>query len=171
MAKSFEVLITSQEIQKRVEALGAELSKDYKGKELVVVGVLKGAFLFMADLVRHIEVPLACDFLRVASYENNENTGTVRMDLDMTQPVKGKDVLLVEDIVDSGNTLKALLAHMKGKEPASLKVCSLLFKDVGTHMKNHIDYVGFTIPQKFVVGYGLDDLGLYRSLPYVGVVK
>ena len=171
MKTPFETLITSQEIALRIAELGAQLTEEYQGKDLVVVGVLKGSFIFMSDLIRHIYLPLACDFLRVASYEQNRSTGVVRMEFDMTQPVAGKDVLLVEDIVDTGKTLQALLKHMEAKKPASLKVCSLLYKEIGAGMRKHCDYVGFTIPNHFVVGYGLDDNGLYRSLPYIGIVK
>ena len=171
MTKHFDVLISTEKINQRLVELGARITEDYRNKELVVVGVLKGSFIFMSDLVRHIHVPLACDFLRVASYENNRSTGTIRMEFDMTQPVAGKDVLLIEDIVDSGNTLRALLKHMEAKNPASLKVCSLLYKEVGSGMKPHVHYIGFEIPGQFVVGYGLDDNGLYRSLPYIGIVK
>jgi len=171
MQKSFESLITSVELARRIAEMGIQITEDYKDKQLVVVGVLKGSFIFMSDLVRHIQRPLACDFLRVASYEDNHSTGVVRMEFDMTQPIAGKDVLLVEDIVDTGNTLKALLSHLGAKRPASLKVCSLLYKEVGSGMRQFVDYVGFTIPNHFVVGYGLDDQGLYRSLPYIGIVK
>lgn len=170
MNKKIQPLITEAEIQQRVEALGKTLGEDYQGKNLVVVGVLKGAFLFMADLVRHIPLPLCCDFIRVASYEQNRSTGNVRMEFDMTQPVAGKDVLLVEDIVDTGRTLRYLIEHMKSHQPASLKLCTLLYKEVHGFPKKEIDYVGFTIPDKYVIGYGLDDQGLYRSLRYIGCV-
>lgn len=163
-----DVLLTAAEIQKRVEELGAQIAKDYAKKSLVVVGVLKGSFIFMADLVRHIGLPLACDFIRVASYDKDHSTGIVRMEFDMTQPIDGKDVLLVEDIVDTGNTLTYLLKHLEGKKPASLKVCSLLFKDIGKEIRNKINYLGFTIPPRYVIGYGLDSEGIYRSLPYIG---
>ncbi|MBU4484594.1 hypoxanthine phosphoribosyltransferase [bacterium] len=166
-----EVLFSEEKIQKRVGELGKQISKDYEGKELVVVGVLKGSFIFMADLVRYIDTPLYCDFLRISSYENDQDTGILRMEFDMTQPIAGKDVLLVEDIVDSGKTLKYLKEHLQTKHPSSLKVCSLLFKDVGTGMRGYIDYMGFEVPHKFVIGYGLDTKGLLRSLPYVGVFK
>ena len=171
MQKGLDVLLTAAEIQKRTEALAKKIEQDYQGRSLVVVGVLKGSFIFMADLVRYLNLPLACDFLRVASYEHDHSTGVVRMEFDMTQPVAGKDVLLVEDIVDTGNTLRALLAHMQAKKPGSLKVCSLLYKEVGSGIKDKIDYLGFTIPNRYVIGYGLDSEGLYRSLPYVAAFK
>ena len=171
MLKNFETILSAEQIQKRVAELAQKISEDYQGKSLVVVGVLKGSFIFMADLVRHISVPLACDFLRLSSYHHDRSTGVVRMDFDMTQPVTGKDVLLVEDIVDTGNTLRYLLQHMDAKKPASLSVCSFLYKEVGSGVKEKIDYLGFTVPNRYVIGYGLDSEGLYRSLPHVGALK
>ena len=171
MEKKLDILITADEIQKRVETLAKKIEADYKGRSLVVIGVLKGAFIFMADLVRHIQIPLTCDFLRVASYDHDRSTGIVRMEFDMTQPIVGKDVLLIEDIVDTGNTLKALLKHMESKKPASLKVCSLLYKEVGSGVREKIDYLGFTVPTRYVIGYGLDSEGLYRSLPHVAAFQ
>jgi len=165
-----KVLYSADQIQTRVAEVAKEIERDIPDDgEFVVVGVLKGSFIFMADLVRGIEKSLACDFLRVASYEKDKSTGIVRMEFDMTQPIEGKHVLLVEDIVDTGRTLTSLLAHMRAKKPASLKVASLLFKDMGTDMRDKIDYLGFEVPDKFVIGYGLDTEGLYRSLPYIGV--
>lgn len=167
-----KILFTAEQISKRVKELGAQIEKDYKNsKDLVVIGVLKGSFLFMSDLVREISRPLTCDFLRVSSYENDKDTGIIRMELDITQPVHNKDVLLVEDIVDSGKTLRHLLGHLKVKEPASLKVATLLYKELGLDNKKLVHYVGFEVPNEFVVGYGLDSNGLYRSLPYIGVMK
>lgn len=172
MDKNIEVLISHSEIEKRVEELAREIETDFQNDgELVVVGVLKGSFIFMSDLVRKIKRPLACDFLRVSSYEQDRSTGVIRMEFDLTQPVKDKNVLLIEDIVDTGNTLKHLLKHMKAKEPKKLKVASLLYKEMGVGMRGYIDYVGFEVPNKYVIGYGLDSEGLYRSLPYIGVVK
>ncbi|MDP2599495.1 MAG: hypoxanthine phosphoribosyltransferase [Deltaproteobacteria bacterium] len=171
MLQNLDILIRHDAIQKRVKELAQEIEKNYQGRPLVVVGVLKGAFIFMADLVRHIEMPLACDFLRVSSYNKDRSTGVVRMDFDMTQPIVGKDVLLVEDIVDSGRTLSYLLKHMETKKPSSLKVCSFLYKETGAGMRARVDYIGFDVPDRYVVGYGLDSEGLYRSLPYVGAFK
>ena len=171
MLQNLDILVSHDAIQKRVKELAQEIEKNYQGKSLVVVGVLKGSFIFMADLVRHISVPLSCDFLRVSSYNKDRSTGVVRMDFDMTQPIIGKDVLLVEDIVDSGRTLSYLLKHMETKKPASLKVCSFLYKETGAGMRERVDYIGFDVPDRYVVGYGLDSEGLYRSLPYVGAFK
>jgi len=169
--KEIEVLIPRERIDARIEELAREIDRDFKDGELVVVGVLKGSFVFMADLVRRIRRPLACDFVRVASYDHDKSTGVVRMEFDMTQPVAGKDVLLVEDIVDSGRTLRHLLAHLRTKDPASLKVASLLYKEMKTDSRNLVDYLGFEVPDRYVIGFGLDSMGLYRSLPYVGTFK
>lgn len=171
MLKAIDILITTQEIEKRLKGLAHQIEKDYHGKSLVVVGVLKGSFIFMADLVRKINLPLTCDFIRVASYDNDRSTGVVRMEFDMTQPIAGKDVLLVEDIVDTGKTLNYLLKHLATQHPASLKVCALLYKDTGSGIRDKVNYVGFNIPDRYVIGYGLDSQGLYRSLPYVGALR
>jgi len=168
---NIKTLISTEEIQKRVKELADQIEKDYKDKgEIVIVGILKGAFMFMADLVRHLSVPVRCDFLRVSSYDHDVNTGVVRMEFDLTQPVEGKHILMVEDIVDTGNTLRYLLQHLKTKNPASMKIASLLYKEKGA-AREMVDYIGFTVPDKYVIGYGLDSEGLYRSLPYIGVFK
>ncbi len=168
-SKEIEVLFTEEQIQARIKELARQIERDYPEQgDFVVVGVLKGAFIFMSDLVRNICRPLACDFLRVSSYDHDKSTGVVRMEFDMTQPITGKHVLLVEDIVDTGRTLTHLLKHLETKEPLSLKVASLLYKDMGTDMRKHVDYMGFEVPDKYVIGYGLDSEGLYRSLPYIG---
>lgn len=171
MKNEMEILFTQEKIEKRVSELAGQIEKDFAGKSLVVVGILKGAFIFMSDLVRKIKIPLACDFLRVSSYEDDKDTGVVRMEFDLTQPVAGKDVLLVEDIVDTGKTLQHLLKHMETKEPRSLKVATLLFKDTGTSSRELVDYIGFESPHRYVIGYGLDSKGIYRSLPYIGAFK
>lgn len=164
----FEELISAATIQERCAEMGAQIDQDLQGEDLVVVGVLKGSLPFMADLIRQIRQPLTCDFLRVSSYENDQSTGVVRMEFDLTQSIAGKHVLLVEDIVDTGTTLRYLLKHMQAKNPASLKVASLLYKELHPEMREHIDYVGFSIPDHYVIGYGLDSDGLYRSLPFIG---
>lgn len=166
--REVEVLFSAREIAMRIATLAGEIEKDYRGRSLVVVGVLKGAFVFMSDLVRQMSLPLACDFVRVASYEHDQNTGIVRMEFDMTQPIADKDVLLVEDIVDSGRTLRYLLTHLLTKKPRTLKVATLLFKETGSDSRGLVDYVAFECPRRYVIGYGLDSEGLYRSLPYVG---
>ncbi|PIR20040.1 MAG: hypoxanthine phosphoribosyltransferase [Deltaproteobacteria bacterium CG11_big_fil_rev_8_21_14_0_20_47_16] len=168
MDSKLQVLYSAQQIEQRVTELGKQIDADYKDEPLVVVGVLKGSFLFMADLVRAIKKDVRCDFLRVSSYENDKSSGVVRMDFDLTQSIEGDNLLLIEDIVDTGRTLAFLKEHLHGKKPKSLKVCSLLYKDIGIDNRHLADYVGFEIPNHFVVGYGLDSEGLYRSLPYIG---
>lgn len=171
MGKEIEVLFNEDQIKARVAELAREIERDFAGGELVVVGVLKGSFIFMSDLIRQVRLPLACDFIRVGSYDQDRDTGIVRMEFDMTQPAKGKDVLLVEDIVDSGKTLRYLLKHMQSKDPRKLKVATLLYKETGSDSRELVDYVGFKVPKRYIVGYGLDSMGLYRSLPYVGAFK
>lgn len=168
MKNKIDILYSASQISQRVAELGKQIDADYKDEPLVVVGVLKGSFLFMADLVRAIQKPLRCDFLRVSSYEHDKSTGVVRMDFDLTQSIEGDNVLLVEDIVDSGRTLSFLKQHLQTKKPKSLKVCSMLYKNIGIDNRHLADYVGFEIPNHYVVGYGLDSDGLYRSLPYIG---
>lgn len=167
--KNIRTLVSAEEIAARIAELGRQIDEEMRGEDLVVIGVLKGSFVFMADLVRAIQRPLACDFLRVSSYENDRSTGVVRLEFDLTQPVQGKNVLLIEDIVDTGRTLQYLVNHIQAKQPAQLKVASLLYKEINPEMRGVIDYLGFTIPNDYVVGYGLDSDGLYRSLPFIGV--
>ncbi len=169
--RKVDILVSEDQINRRIGEIAAAVDRDFAGDDLVVVGVLKGSFIFMADLVRRIKMPLTCDFLRVSSYSGDVSTGTVRMDFDMTQPVLGKSVLLVEDIVDTGRTLRHLIAHMEGKGVAKLKVASLLYKETGAGLKDVVSYIGFEVPDRYVIGYGLDSEGLYRSLPYVGAFK
>lgn len=161
-------LLSQQQIQTRIAELACEIDRDFDGKEVILVGVLKGSFIFMADLVRALQTPVRCDFLRVASYEHDQSTGVVRMEFDLTQSIADQNVLLVEDIVDTGRTLRYLLSHMQAKRPARLKVASLLYKELYPEVRSLVDYLGFTIPDKYVIGYGLDSEGLYRGLPYVG---
>jgi len=171
MQNNIDILFNEQEISERILKMAKEIEDGIGDGELVVVGVLKGSFIFMADLIRSIKRPLSCDFIRVASYENDKSTGIVRMEFDMTQSVDGKHVLLIEDIVDSGKTLRYLLQHLKTKGARSLKVASLLYKEMGTDSRKLVDYVGFECPDRFVIGYGLDSEGKFRSLPYVAAFK
>ncbi len=169
---STKPLLSARTVSRRVKALAKEITCAYKGKEIVVVGILKGAFVFMSDLIRHLNVPVTCDFIRVSSYGNRTHTGgVVRFEFDLTQPITGKHVLVVEDIVDTGLTLKFLLDNLRTRRPASLKVCTLLYKPARAQVSVPLDFLGFTIPNKFVVGYGLDVAGKYRNLPYVAAVK
>ena len=166
------VLIPAVKIRDRVAELGRQITRDYKGRPLVVVCILKGSFVFTADLVRAIDLPLAVDFLKASSYgSGTESSGTVRLEYDVTVPLKGKDVLLVEDIIDTGHTMRALMDAISAKKPASLAVCSLLHKPEREQVRIPIDYLGFSIPNKFVVGYGLDHDGKHRNLPYVGAIE
>lgn len=162
-------LISERRLRARVRSLGRRIGRDYRGKDLVLVGVLKGSFIFMADLAREIGLPLTCDFLRVSSYgAGTRPSGSVRLEFDLTQPVRGKHVLLVEDIIDTGQTAESVLASLRAKRPASLRLCALLHKPARTRVRLALDYVGFRIPDTFVVGYGLDLDGRYRNLPYIG---
>lgn len=164
-------LISKAQLARRIKALGRAISRDYRGKELVLVGVLKGSYVFLADLAREISVPVRIDFLRVSSYGNaSETRGVIRVDFDVTQPTRGKHVILVEDIIDTGLTARALLRLFRAKRPASLKLCALLFKPARKRVDVAIDYLGFTVPNEFVVGYGLDHTGLYRNLPFIGTL-
>src|SRR5438132_9589231 len=165
-----EVLLSEDEIRRRVGELGRAISKDYAGKPLVAVGILKGSFIFMADLVRAIDLPLSVDFLGLSSYEGTESTGVVQITSDLAKPIEGKNVLIVEDIVDTGLTMRYLLENLTTRKPASVKVCALLEKPARAKVKIPVDYKGFTIEDKFVVGYGLDWDGRFRNLPYIGVV-
>ena len=162
-------LFTSQKIQERVLTLGKEITQDYQGKELIVVGVLRGAFMFMSDLVRAINLPLKCEFLRVASYNQDQSSGEIQLIADLSDSIANTHVLIIEDIVDTGLTLKFLMKHLSEKSPQSLKTCSLLYKEVDPQIRPQIDYLGFTIPNHYVIGYGLDSKGLYRSLPYIAI--
>jgi hypoxanthine phosphoribosyltransferase len=166
------VLITGDEIQAKIRELGERITEDYRGKELLLVGVLKGAFVVMADLSRHIRLPLRFDFMAVSSYgAATKTSGVVRILKDLDHDVDGLDVLLVEDIVDSGLTLAYLLRNLRARRPASLEVCALMQKPDVQRVQVDIRYRGFDIPPEFVVGYGLDYAEKYRNLPYVATLK
>ena len=166
------IMISEEEISKRVKELGKQLTEDYKGKELLVVGILKGCMLFLSDLVRTIELPLTMDFMVVSSYgATTKSSGVVRIIKDLEREIEGKDVLIVEDIVDTGLTLSYLVENFKARNPKSVKVCSLLDKPDRRKAQVDIQYVGFKIPDEFVVGYGLDYGENYRNLPFVCVLK
>ena len=166
------ILISEEEIAKRVKELGMQLTEDYKGKELLVVGILKGCMLFLSDLVRTIDLPLTLDFMVVSSYgATTKSSGVVRIVKDLEREIEGKDVLIVEDIVDTGLTLSYLVENFKARNPKSVKVCSLLDKPDRRKAQVDIQYIGFKIPDEFVVGYGLDYGENYRNLPFVCVLK
>lgn len=161
-----EVLLTEDELRTKVDDLAGQINRDYEGQELLVVGILRGAFVFMADLVRKLKMSVIIDFVAVSSYgDETDSSGVVRILKDLDETITGRHVLLVEDIIDTGLTLKYLYEHLKGREPASLKVCTLLDKPERRKVEFIPDYNGFQIPDHFVVGYGLDCGQLYRNLP------
>ena len=168
-----EILLSEEQIQAKVAELGARISADYAGKQLTLVSVLKGSLPFMADLMRSIDLPLRIDLMEVSSYGGNatESSGLVRILKDLSASIAGEDVLIVEDIIDTGLTLNYLIRYLRGKNPASLRICTLLDKPARRLVEIPVDYVGFEIPDQFVVGYGLDYGELYRNLRYVGVLK
>jgi len=169
---SKQILFSRDEIQKRVREIASQISKDYAGRELVVIGILKGAFIFMADLVRELSVPCKVDFVRVASYgAGSESSGKVVMTKDIETSIKGRDILIVEDIVDSGLTLQYLVNWLKERSPHSLKICVFLDKRKRRKVSFEADYVGFTIDDGFVVGYGLDFDEQFRFLPDVYIIE
>jgi len=169
-----QVLLTNQEIAGRVAELGAQISRDYAGKDLLLVCILKGANMFLADLVRHITIPLSYDFVAVSSYgADTKSSGVVRILKDLDESAESKHVLVVEDIVDTGLTLRLsyLLENLRSRRAASVKVCTLLDKPARRRVDVPVDYFGFKVEDQFVVGYGMDYQGKYRSLPYIGILK
>lgn len=167
-----KVLITDEDIRAKLKELGDRITEDYRGRDLVLVGVLKGAFVVMADLSRHIRLPLQFDFMAISSYgAATKTSGVVRILKDLDHEIEGRDVLVVEDIVDSGLTLQYLLRNLEARKPASLEVAALLMKTEVDRVPVDIRYVGFEIPPEFVVGYGLDYAERYRNLPFVGTLK
>jgi hypoxanthine phosphoribosyltransferase len=170
-AGNLEVLISEADLAVRVKALGADITRDHAGRSLVVVGVLKGSFIFLADLVRAIDLPISIDFIGISSYQGTRSTGVVQITSDLSRPIEGKDVLLVEDIVDTGLSMSYLLDNLATRKPASLQVCALLEKPSRAVVKVPIAYRGFEIGDEFVVGYGLDWDGKLRNLPFLGVPR
>jgi len=168
-----EVLLTEEQIAARVAELGRQISADYAGRELTLVSVLKGSLPFMADLMRSIDIPLRIDLMEVSSYGGTatESSGLVRILKDLSAPIDGRDVLIVEDIIDTGLTLNYLLRYLKGKNPRSINVCALLDKPTRRLVEIQLGYLGFEIPDAFVVGYGLDFGEVYRNLRFVGVLR
>jgi hypoxanthine phosphoribosyltransferase len=168
-----EVLLSEEQIAAKVAEMGQRISVDYEGRELTLVSVLKGSLPFMADLMRRISLPLRIDLMEVSSYggATTESTGLVRILKDLSAPIEGQDVLLVEDIIDTGLTLNYLMRYLRGKNPRSIKICTLLDKPARRLVEIPLDYVGFEIPDAFVVGYGLDFGEVYRNLRFVGVLR
>lgn len=170
--KNIKVLIPEIKIQNRVKELAQEISHDYNGLEIVAICVLKGSFIFFTDIIRHLDMPLSCEFLGVSSYGSKMvSSGEVKLTLDLNDPIEGKHVVIFEDIVDSGLTLNYMVANLRARKPASLKVCSLLLKPESLKVDVEPDYVGFKIGNEFVVGYGMDYAGKMRGLPYIGVIE
>ncbi len=167
-----EVMISEKELQNKVKEIGKKITEDYEGKDLVVICVLKGAIIFVSDLIKEIKVPLAIDFMAVSSYGNStKSSGVVRIIKDLDDSIEGKDVLIVEDIIDSGLTLSYLLDNLRSREPNSMEICTLLDKPANRKADVHTKYVGFEIKNEFVVGYGLDYAEKYRNVPYIFVLK
>ena len=172
MAESIRVLVSEEKIVKRIMELGAKISEDYAGKSVHLICVLKGGAPFMCELAKRITVPVSMDFMSVSSYGNNtSSSGIVKIAKDLDEPLEGKDVLIVEDIIDSGRTLYYLMQLLEKRKPASMKICTLLDKPERRERDVKVEYTGFNIPDKFVVGYGLDYAEKYRNLPYIGVVE
>jgi hypoxanthine phosphoribosyltransferase len=167
-----EILVSAEDLERRVSELATEISADYAGRDLLLVGVLKGAVFFVSDLMRQLEVPVEVDFMAVASYGSaTKSSGVVRILKDLDAAIEGRDVLIVEDIVDSGLTLQYLMRNLNGRNPRSLEVCALLVKPERQKVDLPTRYVGFEIPDRFAVGYGLDHAERYRNLPYVAALK
>ena len=167
-----KVLLTEYQLEQRIKELGAEITRDYQGKELVLAAVLRGSYVFMADLTRAIDLPLTVDFMAVSSYgAGTVSSGQVEIKKDLSDPIEGKNLLIIEDILDSGNTLYYLMDVLSARHPASIRICTLLDKPERRVKPIKADYAGFVIPDAFVVGYGLDYAEKYRNLPYVGVLK
>jgi hypoxanthine phosphoribosyltransferase len=167
-----EILLTPEQIAARIKELGEQISVEYAGKEILMIGILRGAVIFMSDLARSIKVPVSLDFMAVSSYGmSTTSSGVVRIMKDLDEEIQGKHLLIVEDIIDTGLTLNYLLENLKSRGPASIKICTLLNKPERRKAEVHIDYNGFSIPDRFVVGYGLDYAEKYRNLPFIGILK
>lgn len=172
MADKINVLLSEEEVDERIAQLGEAISKDYEGEEIHLICILKGGVFFACELAKRITVPVSLDFMSVSSYGNSkESSGIVKIVKDLDEPLEGKHVLIVEDIIDSGKTLNHLIPMLQARKPIDIKLCSLLSKPSRREVDVQIDYLGFEIPDAFVVGYGLDYAQKYRNLPYVGVVE
>ena len=172
MAEKIKVLITEEEVDARIRELGEKISKEYEGKQIHLICVLKGGVFFLCELAKRITVPVSMDFMCVGSYgDGTKSSGVVRLAKDLDESIENKEVLIVEDIIDSGNTLYYLMDVLRQRKPASLRLCTLLDKPDRRVKDVHVDWTGFEIPDEFVVGYGLDYAQKYRNLPYIGVVE
>lgn len=172
MAERVEVLISEEVVDARIKEIADQISKDYEGKELHIICILKGSIFFTCELAKRITVPVTLDFMSVSSYgSDTKSSGVIKIAKDLDESILGRDILVIEDIVDSGNTLSYLLEMLQSRKPNSMKLCTLLDKPERRRKPVHVDYTGFEIPDEFVVGYGLDYAQKYRNLPYVGIVK
>lgn len=167
-----KILIPQVQIQTRIQEIAREINLDFQGLEIVAVCILKGSFIFFSDLIRHLDLPLTCEFLGISSYGNKKiSSGEIKVTLDINEPLEGKHVIVIEDIVDTGLSLSYILAALKARKPASLSSCSLLLKPDSLKVDVDVDYVGFKIGGEFVVGYGIDFAGQFRGLPYIGAIN
>ena len=167
-----EVLISTEQLRQRVAEMARQITEDYAGRTPIVIGILRGSFIFMADLVRQLDLPVVLDFMSASSYgAQTMSSGLVDIRLDLSEDIAGRDVIVIEDILDTGNTLSKIIKELEGRKPASIAICTLLDKPERRKKDIKADYVGFTIPDAFVVGYGLDYDQRYRHLPYIGVLK
>lgn len=172
MKETVRILIPEDKVDERIAQLGAQISQDYAGKQVHLVGILKGSIFFICELAKRISVPVTLDFMSVSSYgSGTKSNGIVKMIKDLDEPIEGKDVLIVEDIIDSGRTLSYLLKNLSSRKPASIRLCTMLDKPERREVDVEVDYQGFIIPDEFVVGYGLDYDQRYRNLPYIGVLS
>lgn len=172
MADKISVLLSEEKVDERIMELGQQISKDYEGKEIHLICILKGGVFFACELAKRITVPVSLDFMSVSSYgDSKESSGIVKIVKDLDEGLEGKNVLIVEDIIDSGKTLNHLIPMLQARKPADIKLCSLLSKPSRREVEIQIDYLGFEIPDAFVVGYGLDFAQKYRNLPYIGIVE
>ncbi len=165
------ILINKSKLEKRIDEMARQIEKDYEGKDIVFIGILKGSIMFMAELAKNIKNNVEMDFMDVSSYEGTESTGNVKINKDIRNSIEGKDVIIVEDIIDTGRTLTYLVEYLKQKNPNSLKIATMLSKPSRRIMELNVDYIGFAIDDKFVVGYGLDYNEKYRNLPYIGYLE
>lgn len=173
MSETVEVLISKEEIENRLNELATQIINDFDGKTITMVGILKGAVIFMTDLAKKLDTTVEFDFMQISSYaDSTKSSGVIKIVKDLDNPITGKDVLLIEDIVDTGRTLEHLIKHLKAQRPNSIRICTLLDKPDRRVIKNVVtNYSGFVIPDEFVVGYGLDYAQRYRNLPYIGILK
>lgn len=172
MENNIKVLIDEKELKKRVKKLAAMINEDYEGKKPVLIAVLKGSFIFVADICRYIKIPVIFDFMAVSSYGSARvSSGIVRITKDLDTNIQGRDIIVIEDVIDSGRTLNYLIKNLEARNPKSIEVCALLDKNVPRKTANHVKYKGFDIPNKFVIGYGLDIGEKFRNLPFIGVIE